>query len=114
MAGKFVVLAALGCGVAYNWLLIHPVMNLCLRFVSRESGGLEGAVSVEVEAISNFDANGQGLVRLTLDGQLRQLLANLEHAEHERGVTVRKGDKVVILEVDAVRNICTVSRDLAA
>lgn len=114
LQGNVLVWVAVACAVAYNLLLIRPMMNLATKFVSRDSEGLEGTVSSEAEALGRFDHQGRGLVQITLDGQVRQLLAMLDPQELERGVTVAKGDKVMILEVDGARNTCRVSRDLAA
>ena len=114
LAGPALITAAAVFALAYNLLLIRPAMNFVMKFVSRESKGLEGSVASEAEAVVHFDDHGRGIVRLTLDGQIIQLLATLEPTELARGVTVAKGDKVFILEVDAARNTCRVSRDLAA
>lgn len=100
--------------IAYNQLLIRPAMNFAMKWASRESGGLEGSIAQGAEAVGHFDDRGRGIVRLTLDGQIVQLLATLEPGELARGITVARGDKLVILEVDAGRNTCRVSRDLAA
>jgi hypothetical protein len=56
----------------------------------------------------NFDANGNGLVAVELDGQVVQLLATLN--SNERGVArrVRAGDRLRIEAVDD-RNRCTVT-----
>ena len=114
LAGPALITAAAVFALAYNLLLIRPAMNFVMKFVSRESRGLEGSVASEAEAVGHFDDRGRGIVRLTLDGQIVQLLATLEPTELARGVTVARGDKVFILEVDAARNTCRVSRDLAA
>src|SRR5690242_21629030 len=53
---------------------------------------------------TSFDAKGDGLVALELDGQLVQLLGTLHREEQEAGVRVRAGDAVRIDEVDAERN----------
>ena len=114
LAGPLLITAAVAFALAYNLLLIRPAMNFVMKFVSRESKGLEGSVASEAEAVGQFDDQGRGIVRLTLDGQIVQLLATLEPSELARGVRVSRGDKVFILEVDAARNRCRVSRDLAA
>jgi hypothetical protein len=108
----YAVWLAVAGALILNFAVIKPLMGVLIRWQSTPSEGLEGSVAEEAEAVSAFDHSGKGLVRLTLDGQIVQLLATLESSEHHRGVVVSKGDKVVILEVDAARNQCRVSRDL--
>jgi len=105
-------IAVLGA-VAFDFAVVKPLLGLMLRFVSKPSEGLEGLVSSIGEAVTSFDPEGRGLIKLTLDGQLIQLLANLDASEKELGVPVTKGDRVVVIQVDPARNTCTVSRELA-
>lgn len=108
----------LGCAVlgalVFNFGLAKPALNLLLRFESRQSDGLEGSVAQEVEALTRFDAQGRGLVMIRLDGQLVQVLATLEREEHARGVTVAKGDRLLVVAIDATKNTCRVSREFAS
>jgi hypothetical protein len=104
--------AVLG-GLVFAGGVIRPTMGLLMRFASRPSDGLEGEVSSIGEATTRFDANGQGVIKLILDEQVVQLLAKLDASEREKGVQVCKGEKVVVVSVDAVRNSCVVSRELA-
>jgi membrane protein implicated in regulation of membrane protease activity len=106
-------LAAAVGGILFDLGFIRPFMGFLLRFASRPSEGLEGEVSSVGEAIIRFDSNGQGVIRINLDEQYRQLLASLDPDERSRGVAVAKGDKVVIVSVDAAKNSCVVSRELA-
>ncbi len=114
LQGRTLIAVAVVAGILFNLVLIHPAMNLAMKFVSKESKGLEGAVSTEAEACGQFDAQGRGIIQLKLDGQIIQLLATLDQDELHRGVSVSRGDKVVILEVDGAKNRCRVSKDLAA
>ncbi len=107
------VLAAAG-GIAFSALIVRPIMNLVMKFVSKPSEGLEGMVAKAVEAASAFDAQGKGLVKMTLDGEVVQLLARLERSEQEKGVRVARGETVVITEVDAQKGTCVVSRELGS
>lgn len=107
-----VIWIAIAGALVLNFLIIRPLMGVLLRFASRPSDCLEGMVADEAEAVSSFDQQGRGLVKLTLDGQLVQLLATLDKVEHGKGVTVAKGDRLVILEVDSEKNQCRVSREL--
>ena len=58
---------------------------------------------------TDFDAQGQGLIAVELDGQLIQVLGILRPEERSIGIRVRRGGRVRIEEVDAVRNRCLVS-----
>jgi hypothetical protein len=100
-------------GALFTFGVIRPVMGFFMRFASRPSEGLEGEVSSIGEATCRFDANGRGLIKLILDEQVATVLATLDESERESGVRVSKGDKVVIISVDASRNTCVVSRELA-
>ena len=51
-------------------------------------------------------------MRVNLDGQLVQLLGRLNEDEVARGVTVNKGDQVVVTEVNPTASTCTVTREL--
>lgn len=106
--------AAVAGALVFDFGLAKPLLNALLRFESRQSQGLEGSVAQQAEAISRFDAQGRGLVRLALDGQLVQVLAQLDPEERARGVVVAKGDPVLVVEVDAARNTCRVTRELAS
>jgi hypothetical protein len=106
-------LMAIAGAVFIDLLVVRPIFNMLLRFASQPSSGLEGMISQTAEAATTFDAQGRGLIRIMLDGQTSQVLANLEQGELEAGVRVKKGDELVVLEVDAARNICRVSREIA-
>ena len=94
-------------------LIFKPLSDFILKFESEPSEGLEGTVAHEADVISSFDYEGRGLIRLTLDGQIVNLLASLDKTELDQGIKVVKGEKVVVIEVDPKRNICVVSRQLA-
>ncbi|RYG24576.1 hypothetical protein EON82_10190 [bacterium] len=113
LSPQMTIAAAVIGAIVFNFGLAKPVLNTLLRFESRQSDGLEGSVAQEVEAITKFDANGRGLVRLCLDGQIVQVLAVLDPEETRRGVTVAKGDPLLVIDVDAARNTCRVTRELA-
>ena len=67
------------------------------------------AIEDEARAVTGFDANGNGLVAVDVDGQVVQLLATLAPDDRARGVRIRSGDLVRIAEVDAARGRCTVT-----
>jgi len=102
-------LAGLG-GLLFEFGVTRPLWNFLFRFESAPAMTLETCVGDEARAATSFDATGNGLVALELDGQLVQLLGSLHPEDREAGVRVRAGDMVRIDEVDAERNRCTVRR----
>ena len=82
---------------------------MLFRFESREAVTLDSAIEDEARAVTGFDANGNGLVSLEVDGQVVQLLATLAPDERARGVRIHSGDLVRIAEVDSARGRCTVT-----
>jgi len=88
--------------------LVEPVWNFCLRFASTPAKTLESVLMEEAVAKTNFDANGQGLVSVTLDGQICQMLATLEPGAPAGRIFV--GDKLTVTAVNLKRNSCTVVR----
>jgi hypothetical protein len=106
----FRLVAAVAAGIAFEALLVGPLWRFLFRFESREASTLETSIEDEARAVTGFDANGNGLVALELDGQLVQLLATLAPDERARGVRIRSGDLVRIAAVDAERGRCTVTQ----
>ncbi|HEY7766975.1 hypothetical protein [Longimicrobium sp.] len=102
--------AALGLGLAFERLLAAPFFAFLFRFASAPALTLESAVMDTARAVSGFDARGQGLIALELDGQVVQLLGTLKAEERAGGVRVRAGDTLLIEEVDGQRQRCVVSR----
>lgn len=109
-----VAIAAFFGAVVFNYVLVKPLMGALLRFASRPSDGLEGKVAQKAEAATRFDPAGRGLVKLSLDGEVVQLLGILDSEELRSGVRVLKGDPLIVIEVDAARNQCHVTRELAS
>ena len=103
--------AAILGAAAFEGLLVGPIWRFLFRFESSPAATLESAVDDEARAVSGFDARGNGLVALEVDGQIIQLLASLDVAERERGVRIRSGDVVRIAAVDATRGSCTVRQN---
>ena len=101
--------AAIAGGVIFEALLARPVWNATMRFASRPALTLESCVTDPATAVTSFDAHGQGLVSVELDGQMIQVLATLLPAERAAGATVHAGDRLRIAAVDADHNRCTVS-----
>ena len=108
LAGTSVLIIAILIGLVFDILLLKPVFNFALRFVSTPSDGLEGMVAKFATSVSNFDSNGRGLVSVVIDAEEKQLLATLE--ESEKGNAVKKGEQLIVTGVDPRRNTCSVSR----
>ncbi|HEX9485151.1 MAG TPA: hypothetical protein VF929_11250, partial [Gemmatimonadaceae bacterium] len=89
--------------------LVGPIWRFLFRFESRPAFTLETAIEDDARAVTSFDANGNGLVALDLDGQVVQLLATLSADDRVRGVRIRSGDLVRVADVDAARGRCIVT-----
>ncbi|WP_309710891.1 hypothetical protein [Armatimonas sp.] len=94
-------------GLLFWKLVIEPLQELLLRFASDPAKNLEGARASEAIALSRFDTNSQGMVSLTVDGQVRRVLAKLSEGE-PREIAI--GEKLVVVDVDTKRNTCRVAR----
>jgi hypothetical protein len=103
----FRALAAIVGGLLLNFLLVQPLINLVMRFVSDPAENLKSVVHHEAEVVSRFDATGRGIVCLTIDGQKSRVLATLVD---EEPADVSVGEKLVVTEIDAKRNTCRVMR----
>ncbi len=110
--GAILTLAALTGALVFDIGIIRTLAHFVERWSANPSSGLEGTVAHPGEAVTNFDAKGQGVIRLTLDGQIVQLLATLENTEIQAGVRVRKGDSLMVVQVDGAKNKCLVTREL--
>lgn len=100
---------ALAGGWFFERVIVRPFWSFLMGFASRPARTLETAVRGEGRAASNFDASGNGLVALDVDGQVVQLLGCLRGEERSAGWKVRSGDRVFVREVDPRRTHCTVS-----
>lgn len=110
LGGPLLFAAALAGGVLFERALVSPLWNFAMRFASAPAVTLESAVSDEATAVTSFDANGQGIVSLEVDGQVVQILATLRPDDRALGTgRVRAGQRVRIEDVDAAKNRCTVS-----
>lgn len=99
---------ALVGGILFERLFVGPIWRFLFRFESKPALMLESVVLEEAHAATDFDARGQGLIQLELDGQVVQLLGTV--LPQEAGMPrIRRGDLLRIEEVDAARNRCTVS-----
>lgn len=110
LGGPLLLVAALAGGLLFERIIVSPLWNLAMRFASAPAVTLESAVSDEATAVTAFDANGQGIVSLEVDGQVVQILATLRPDDRALGAArVRAGQRVRIEDVDAEQNRCTVS-----
>jgi hypothetical protein len=100
--------AAVLAAAAFEGLLVGPLWRMLFRFESSPAATLESAIEDDARAVMGFDANGQGLVALDVDGQIVQLLATLSADDRARGARVRSGDLVRVSSIDAARHRCTV------
>jgi translation initiation factor IF-1 len=100
---------ALVAATVFETLLVGPLWRFLFRFESQPATTLESAIEDEARAVTGFDANGNGLVSLEVDGQVVQLLATLASSERARGIRIHSGDLVRVAEVDADRGRCTVT-----
>jgi hypothetical protein len=106
--------AAIAGGFAFELLAVRPVWNFFFRFGSEPAFTLESAVTDVATAVTGFNRDGEGLVKIELNGEVVQVLARLSPADLASGARVHTGDTLVVEEVDAVRNRCTVSLPVAS
>ena len=109
IGGVFLFAGALVAGVLLERLLVAPLWRFAHRFESSPALTLESSITDDAHAVSSFDARGQGLVAIELDGQVVQVLGTLRSEDLQAGVRVRAGDRLRIEAVDGARNRCTVS-----
>ena len=109
LGGPLLFLAALAGGVIFNRVLVTPIWNFAFRFESNPALTLESATGGEATAVSSFDANGQGLIAIDVDGQMVQVLGTLRPEDRAYRAKVPAGTKLRVEDVDAARNRCTVS-----
>lgn len=103
-------LAAVAGALFFYGLLVRPLWSLMLRFASTPSRALEGTVSSNAEALTRFDARGQGMVQVIVDGQIVRLLARLEADDQNEGIAITPGEKLLVTGVDGHTNTCRVTR----
>lgn len=107
--GPLLLAATIVVGILFERFLVAPLWRFVSRFESQPALTLDSCITDEARAVSSFDARGQGLVAVELDGQLVQVLGTLRHEDRDAGVRVRAGDRLRVEDVDGDRNRCTVS-----
>ncbi len=106
--GALTALAAIVGGMVFYGLVIRPLWGLVFQFASTPGAALEGAVAGQCEALGRFDAQGRGMVKLSIDGQRARVLAFLEPDDRAQAVTA--GEQLTVMSVDTRANTCRVAR----
>ena len=101
---------AVAGAVAFNMAVLKPLWTLIFGFASKPAANLEGCLLQEVEAVTAFNTRGEGLIRVIVDGRSEDVLARLTPEARARGERVRRGDQLLVEDVDPHTNRCTVSR----
>ena len=109
LQGPALLAVAVAGGWAFERFIVTPIWNFTLRFASDPALTLESALMSEATAVTRFDANGQGLISIEVDGHVVQLLGTLDSNTRATRATVLAGARLRIEDVDAARNRCTVS-----
>ena len=109
LQGPALFAAAVAGGWAFERFIVTPIWNFTLRFASEPALTLESALMSEATAVTRFDANGQGLISIEVDGHVVQLLGTLDSNTRDMRATVLAGARLRIEDVDAARNRCAVS-----
>ena len=108
---KVALLAAIAGAASFQLFVVRPIWKIVFRFESQPAANLEGCVMQEVEVVSAFNARGEGLVRVVVDGRSEDVLAVLlTKAEGAVETRPRRGDRLLIEDVDPKTNTCIVSR----
>lgn len=99
------ILVAGAGAILFERLLVQPYWNAMFKFASTPAKNLESVKGATATANTNFDANGQGLIELELDGQVRQVLGTLQ----DKTSSVARGAKIRIEAVNSDGS-CIVSK----
>jgi hypothetical protein len=105
-----VAFAAILGGLLFYGLLVKPLWRIIFKFASKPAETLSGVIAREAVAMGGFNAEGQGIVRVTVDGEYVRLLARLEADDSGKRISVSPGDTLVVTSVDEKRNTCRVTR----
>jgi hypothetical protein len=107
--GVFRFVVSVLAGILFERLLVTPLFEFALRFASKPARTLETSILDEATVVASFDANGDGIVQIELDGQIVQVLGSLIPTDRARGIRPVAGSRVRVEHVDAARNACSVS-----
>ena len=97
LGGPALFAAALALGIFFERIVVTPLWNFMFRFASTPALTLESAVTDEARAVTTFDANGQGLISVELDGQSVQLLGTLQSSDRAMHIRVPAGARSISL-----------------
>jgi hypothetical protein len=103
------VVAILGA-IALQRGVVKPLLGAVFRFASAPASNLEGCIMQRVKAITSFNARGEGLVRISIDGHSEDVLAKLIHTANASSDRVQRGDVLIVEDVDPKTSTCIVSR----
>jgi hypothetical protein len=109
VAGLFLPTIAVLGAVLFELRLVTPIWNFAFRFASRPAETLDMSTFADARATSGFNAAGEGIIIVEVDGQLVQCLGMLRYDDRALGVRVRAGDLLRVEEIDSARQRCTVS-----
>src|SRR5256886_11477150 len=84
-----VAVGALAGGALFERYVVTPIWNGLMRFASEPAQTLERAVFEVAQAVTDFDAQGQGLIAAELDCQPIQVLGTLQPQERAIGLRAR-------------------------
>jgi hypothetical protein len=103
---------AVANAIVFERFLVRPYWEWIFRFASTPGTNLQGAVATKAIAVTSFNARGRGLVRLTVDGQDRDVLARLIPGT-SRG-RVRRGDTLFVERADEDNSVLVSKPDSVA
>jgi len=109
LGGITLLAVSIAGGVVLERLFVTPIWNFAFRFESAPAATLESAAGGDAVAVTSFNALGEGLVAVEVDGQMIQLLGTLTATDRGFRGKVSAGTKLCVENVDAARNRCTVS-----
>jgi len=109
LQGWFQLAAALVGAYLLCSLGVRPVLSGIQNWASLPAKTLNDTLLENGTAVTDFDSQGYGLVRLNLDGQVVQLLGQLV-PEEQSGARVRSGETLFVRSVDSARQRCVVCR----
>lgn len=97
-------------GAAFYGLIVKPLGGLIMKAASKPAKNLDGVLAHEAVAQGRFDAQGRGIVTVDVDGEIVRLLARLESDDQAQGITVARGERLVVTQVDPEKNVLRVMK----